>query len=84
MTHFALQRVPWSVALPLSNGNFCLKIRARNEVRNEARFETRNGVRFGGRNEVRIGGRGGTRYAVRSRRADTVNISPKPLRVESV
>lgn len=45
----ALQRVPWSVGLPLSDGNFCLKNRARNEVRNEARFETRNEVRNGAR-----------------------------------
>ena len=45
----ALQRVPWSVGLPLSDGNFALENRARNEVRNEARFATRNEVRNGAR-----------------------------------
>jgi len=49
MTVIALQRVPWSVRLPLSDRNFCLKNRVRNEVRTEARFETRNEVRNGAR-----------------------------------
>lgn len=49
MTHFALQRVPWSVALPLSDGNFGLEIR----VRMEARFGTRNGMRTKARSGVR-------------------------------
>jgi hypothetical protein len=38
----APQRVPWSVTLPLSNRNFCLKIRAQYEARYGVRNEVRS------------------------------------------